>query len=88
MANSKSAMKRIRQNAKKREQNRVVRQSMRTACKAFETAADEGDKTAAEAKYLSAISALDRAASKGVIPAKRADRKKGRLAVRLNAVGA
>ena len=50
MANTKSAEKRIRQNAKERERNRGHRSRLRTAVKRLRTAVESGD--AAQAKEL------------------------------------
>lgn len=86
MANSKSALKRVRQAEKRRETHRKVRSAIRTYVNKFEAALDGGKKEEAEEAYRQVVSTLDRAASKGVIPNKRADRKKGRMAVRLAAL--
>lgn len=78
MAQHKSAGKRARQAEKRRERNRRVRSSVRTAVKrARSAAAGEGDPV--EAARL-AESELRRAASKGVIPKTRASRQVSRLA--------
>ena len=86
MANSKSAMKRIRQNEKRRGRNRSIRSRVRTVTKAFDEAVEEGNVEQAQEEYARAVSALDRAASKGIIPSKRASRKKSRLAQRLQKI--
>lgn len=86
MANSKSALKRVRQNERRRETNRKVRSSIRTYTNKFETALESGEADAAVEAYRTIVSTLDRAAIKGVIPKKRADRKKSRMAARLAAV--
>lgn len=87
MANHKSAIKRIRQNAKRREYNRMYRSRARTFVKrarlAIETSKSETE--AIEATRL-AIMELDRAASKGVIHKRNAARRKSRLMLRLNAI--
>ncbi len=87
MANSKSALKRIRQNETRRERNRLIRTKTRTACKKFDALAEAGDKKGAEEALANAVVLLDRAASKGIIPHKRADRKKSRLALAFNKIG-
>lgn len=84
MANHKSAIKRIRQNEKRRVRNKSVKSNLRTRVRQFEVAVESGDVAAAKAAYLVAESTLDRAASKGVIPRARAARKTGRLAKRLH----
>jgi small subunit ribosomal protein S20 len=87
VANSKSALKRVRQNKVRRERNRVVRSRTRTIERKFNEAVEAGDKAVAEETFKAAATALDRAASKGVIPKKRASRKIGRMAKRLDAIG-
>ena len=83
MANTKSAMKRIRQNETRRLRNKDTRSNVRTLCKAFETTVETGDIAASEEAFKTAASALDRAAKKGVLPRARASRKKSRLALHL-----
>lgn len=87
MANSQSALKRVRQNEKRRTANKEVRSEIRTYTNKFTRAVQTGDKAQAEEAYRTVVSVLDRAASKGVIPKDRASRKKGRMASRLNSLG-
>lgn len=84
MANTKSAIKRIRQNEKRRLRNRTVRTRMRTALKTARTAVATpgGD---ARTAVLQAIRTLDKAVTKGIIHRNTAARKKSALARRLNA---
>ena len=83
MANIKSQIKRNRQNEKARLRNKAVRTKTRSMVKRFETAVEAGDKDAAEAAYRDASAALDKAATRNVIHANAASRKKSRLAKRL-----
>ena len=64
--------------------NRLVRTRSRTAVKRA-VASIASEPTEAKATVASAISALDRAASKGIIHKNNAARRKSRLAKRLNA---
>jgi len=75
LANTASAIKRIRSNERKRVRNKIVRTKTRTAVRAAREATPEE----AKAATLAAISALDRAAQKGVIHRNNAARRKGRL---------
>jgi small subunit ribosomal protein S20 len=85
MANHASAVKRNRQRIKKTARNRAAKSSLRTELKKARTSV----KTATGAEAVkAAVSALDRAAAKGVIPAKRASRVKGRLAAALHKASA
>jgi small subunit ribosomal protein S20 len=83
MANHASAVKRNRQRIKKTARNRAAKSALRTSVKTARTSVKAAPKEALT-KVTSATSALDRAASKGVIPAKRASRLKGRLAAALH----
>ena len=85
MANHKSALKRIRQNEKRRARNKSTRSKLRTRANSFEKAMAEGNLDKAAAALTVAESDLNRAASKGVIPRARAARKTSRLAKRLAA---
>ena len=65
--------------------NRRVRSSSRTAVKKAYRLVQGGERPEAEAAVGQAVSALDRAASKGVIHRNNAARRKSRLVKRLNA---
>ena len=86
MANTKSAIKRIRQNEKRRTHNRVYRGRARTCVKKARMAIDSGDVDAARAATMEAVSALDKAAQKGVLHDNNASRRKGRLMKQLAAL--
>jgi small subunit ribosomal protein S20 len=79
LANIKSAIKRNRQNEKRRIQNRVYRGSARTYVKKAILAIESGEKDTAETAVKRAVSALDKAASKGVVHKNNAARRKSRL---------
>jgi small subunit ribosomal protein S20 len=80
MANSPSAEKRTRQNARRRERNRSARSRLRTAVKRLRAEVEAGNKAAAEALLPSTCSLVDSTAGKGVIHANTAARTKSRLA--------
>lgn len=79
MANHKSALKRIRQNEKRRLHNRVYRNRARTLVKQAREAIESGD--ADEARKAARIAArdLDTLASRGIIHSRNAARRKSRL---------
>ena len=83
MANTKSAIKRIKQNHKRRLRNRLFTSSTRTFIKHARTTIDEGTPEDARTATLAAISALDKAAEKGIIHKNNAARRKSRLMRRL-----
>ena len=86
MANSKSAMKRDRQNQKIRTRNRVWRTRLSTYCRKLEEKIEAGDLDGANAAYVEVSSQLDRAAKRGIVPKARASRKKARFARRVHAL--
>lgn len=79
MPNIKSAEKRVRVAERKRLRNRIVRSKTRTMVTQVRRAAGAGDVQTAEARLRDAISALDKAAAKGVIHRNSAARRKSRL---------
>lgn len=79
MANHASAEKRNRQRITRTAKNRAAKSALRSALKKAR-AATAGSAAGATDVVKAAQSALDRAATKGTIPAKRASRIKGRLA--------
>jgi len=79
-----SAEKRQRQNLKRREHNRAARTQVRTAVKTASEAIVATDAAAAQEKLRAAITALDKAASKGKVHRKTASRKIGRLSAQFH----
>lgn len=83
MANKKSALKRMRQNEKQRLHNRLFRGRARTEVKKARLAIESGELEEAREATQTAVKALDKAASKGVIHQNNAARRKSRLMKRL-----
>ncbi|MBX7084085.1 MAG: 30S ribosomal protein S20 [Nannocystaceae bacterium] len=79
MANHKSAEKRNRQRVKRRARNLTHLSSMRTFMKKVRRALDGGDVDGAKASLPTAITAITKAASKGVIHRNTASRYVSRL---------
>lgn len=79
MANHKQAEKRNRQRLKRRARNLTHLSSMRTFIKRVRRALDGGDATTAKASLPAAITAITKAASKGVIHRNTASRYVSRL---------
>lgn len=79
MANKKSALKRMRQNEKQRLHNRLFRGRARTEVKKARLAIESGELEEAREATQTAVKALDKAASKGVIHQNNAARRKSRL---------
>ena len=79
MANTQSAKKRIRQNAKRRERNRIYRSAARTHIKRTRTLIAAGQLEEAETAMKEAVSTLDKAARKGILHKGNASRRKSRI---------
>ena len=86
MANTKSAIKSIHQDAKRRLRNRMVRSRMRTYVSRARAELATEDPVAAAEAIRQAVSELDRAAQKGVIHRNAAARRKSALMKQLNAL--
>lgn len=84
MANTKSAIKRVRSTQRRTEYNQVTRSTARTYVKKARQLIEQGSFDEAEAVVVQASSALDRAAEKGVIHRNNAARRKSRLVKMLN----
>ena len=81
MPQIKSAIKRVKVTKVKTDNNRSAKTAMRTVVKKFENGVAEGKADVAMLNVTA--SAIDKAASKGVIHKNAANRKKARLANRL-----
>jgi len=88
MATHKSALKRIRQNEKRRLRNRMHRGSMRSQVRKFNEAVEAGDAELASAELKKAIVVIDRTCSRGVIHKHAASRKVSRLSRAFNKLAA
>jgi small subunit ribosomal protein S20 len=86
LANIKSAIKRNRQNEKRREHNKAFRGGARTAVRKANAAISAGDAAKAREAVQLAASALDKAAEKGVIHKNNAGRRKGAIMSKLAAL--
>jgi len=86
LANSAQARKRARQNTKRREANHSMRSMMRTYIKRVYKAIESNDKEAARTAYITAVSAIDRNAKRGLHHKNRAARLKSRLNKRIHAM--
>jgi small subunit ribosomal protein S20 len=84
MPNHKSAIKRTRQNIKRRARNGAIRAEARTAVKKVRAAVGAGDKEAARKLLAEATVLLDGAAGKGVHHANNTGRRVSRLTLAVN----
>ena len=83
MPNIKSAVKRMRQNEKRRLRNRSRLSEMRTAVKKFRRLVENGELDEARAVLPSVYSVIDKTAQHGVIHRNTAARSKSRLSKQL-----
>lgn len=88
MPNTKSAERRARVSTRRQARNRAVKSRLHTLDRKYQTLVASDRKDEAGQALRTVASALDKAAKRGVIPKRRADRKKSRLARRLNAAAA
>lgn len=88
MANIKSALKRIRSSERKRVRNKPVRTALKTYVKSAQGGIASGDVEMSAEAVVRAISALDKAAGKGIIHKNQAARRKSRLMSKLNKLSA
>jgi len=86
LANIKSQIKRNKQNEKRRLRNRYYTGRARTYVKKARLAIEGGEKETAIEATRQAISALDKAAEKGIIHKNNAARRKSRLMKHLAAL--
>lgn len=85
MPNTSNAKKALRQNQKRRLQNRSQRSALRTVVKKCRDAAEGGDAEVAAEAFRAAARQLDQAAAKHLIHKNAAARTKSRLSKRLRA---
>ena len=84
MPNTKSAERRMRNSAAKNLRNRSTKSRLHTLEKTYLELVETGKKDEATKALITITSAFDKAAKSGVVPRATANRKKSRLAVRLN----
>ena len=83
MANKHAAEKAMRNSARRRTRNRVIRSAARTYVKQAITTIPEGEAQASEQTVRQAIRALDKAAQKGILKKNNVARRKSRLMKKL-----
>jgi small subunit ribosomal protein S20 len=83
MPNTKSAERRMRNSARKKDQNRAIKSRLKTLEAKYESLLTTGKKDEAAKALRSVQSAFDKAAKTGVVHRATASRKKSRLTIRL-----
>lgn len=84
MPTTKSAKKKLKTDRKKRVRNLQAKKSLKILIKGLKQNIGSGEKGGAKETFLKTSSALDRAASQGIIHKNAARRKKSRLAKKVN----
>jgi small subunit ribosomal protein S20 len=86
LANHESAIKRAKQNEKRRLRNRIRKTQMKNAIKSVEEAVASNSPELAAERLQEAISVINKTAVKGVIHKNKASRKISRLTRKVNAL--
>ena len=87
MANSRSALKRVRKTETQSSRNRAIKSRVKTFRKKLITSIEGGDATAAQAALQEFSSAADKAGRANVIHPNSAARQKSNLSRRVKALG-
>ncbi|MFP6881671.1 MAG: 30S ribosomal protein S20 [Roseibacillus sp.] len=88
MANSKSALKRVRQNKVRTDRNKTLRTKVKSLRKRMVEAARAGNADEAQASMKELSSAVDRAQKKGIFHKKRAANLKSKTVKAIKAASA
>jgi len=88
MPNHKSAEKRVRQSARRRDINQSNRTRLRSSIKKLRGALAGGDPKESSSLLPTTVSEIDKAVQKGVLHRNTAARHKSRLTVRVNQAAA
>ncbi|MEK6539077.1 MAG: 30S ribosomal protein S20 [Deltaproteobacteria bacterium] len=88
MATHKSAIKRHRQNLKRRVRNITIKSAIKTAIKQVKDNIASGNAEKAKASLANTVKVLDKAVSKGALHRNNASRKVSRLIVAVNSISA
>ncbi len=83
----KSAIKRVRQAAKRRSRNLQVKRAIHRDIRSFQDALESGDAKVTTEKLREAVSEIDRAIKKGTLHRNTAARRKSQLMRAANTVG-
>lgn len=86
MPNIKSAKKRVKVNAAKNDQNKIIKSIMKTSIRKVKIAVEAGDKALATELYNQAAASIDKAAQANIIHKNNAANKKSGLVKRINAI--
>lgn len=88
MPNIKSAKKRVLVTETKSMHNKMLKSELKTLIKKFDAAVASGDKEVATEAYKLAVKKIDKAVGKSIIAKNTSNRKKSKLTLKLNKMGA
>ena len=88
MPNIKSAKKRVLVIETKTLQNKMLKSELKTLIKNFDAAVASRNKEAATEAYKLAVKKIDKAVGKSIIAKNTSNRKKSKLTLKLNKMGA
>jgi small subunit ribosomal protein S20 len=88
MANIKSSKKDIRRSEERRQRNQAAKSAIKTYVKKVRVSAGAGDAETTDKALVQAVSAIDKAAQRGIIHKNAAARRKSRVAKAANAAKA
>ena len=86
MANSRSALKRVRQNKTRTARNKALKTRVKNARKALVAAIDDGNSSDAQTRYREFVSIVDRGVKANLFHRNTSSRVKAIFATRLNAL--
>ncbi|MPN15017.1 30S ribosomal protein S20 [bioreactor metagenome] len=88
MPNIQSAKKRVLVIEKKTMRNQMLKSSLKSVLKKFDTAVSAGDAKLSGEVFKEAVKKVDQAVSKGILHKNTASRKKSQLTKKINGLGA
>lgn len=88
MPNSASAAKRLRQNEKRRVRNKMRKTELKTIAKKIDRAINDGNQAEASDLLKRFSKRIDQAASHNILHKNAANRRKSRMAIKVQAVAA
>jgi small subunit ribosomal protein S20 len=86
LPNIKSAKKRVELTQDRAQKNNILKTTLKTALKKFDSSLESGNKEEINNAYKAAVSTVDKVASKGVIKKNAANNKKSALGKKLNSI--
>ena len=87
MPNIASAKKRVRQDLKRTARNRVRKERLKKAMRAFDTAVAGGDAAVVKEELRKITKAIDKAGDKGILHSNAVNRQKAQVAKKAATVG-